>query len=31
MLTIDGPPARPGGAIFVRHAILAFEQREEEY
>ena len=28
-LVINGPQARPGGAIFVRHATLAFEWRGE--
>ena len=31
MLAINGPVARPGGAVFVRYATLAFEWRDPSY
>ena len=31
LLAINGPVARPGGAVFVRYATLAFEWRDPRY
>ena len=31
LLAINGPLARPGGAVFVRYATLAFEWRDPRY
>lgn len=31
LLAINGPVARPGGAVFVRYATLAFEWRDPSY
>ena len=31
LLAINGPIARPGGAVFVRYATLAFEWRDPSY